>query len=228
MITTETGLKLKCQVKYLGQQRVTVSTCSTLGNFLQMGFSPNHFTHVLIDEAAQCTEPEVMMAITQVSKKGGQVILTGDPYQLNPIVINKFAGLRGLEMSLLERLLQTAPYQKDNIRFPDTAGFNPRLVTKLIYNYRALPSVLSIYNNLFYDSELRPMVPTDDDSEGANLLQQINSLLPKSERRNKMHATFFNGVRGINKQDGESPSWYNPMEARTVMHKLFLMLLTSA
>uniref|UniRef100_A0A1A9UZW7 phosphoglycerate kinase n=1 Tax=Glossina austeni TaxID=7395 RepID=A0A1A9UZW7_GLOAU len=59
MIMTESELKLKRQMKYLGRHRVWY--LRSLGNFLQMGFPPNHFAHVLIDDASQCTETEWIM-----------------------------------------------------------------------------------------------------------------------------------------------------------------------
>uniref|UniRef100_A0A1A9UDG5 Uncharacterized protein n=1 Tax=Glossina austeni TaxID=7395 RepID=A0A1A9UDG5_GLOAU len=53
---TEPELKLKRQMKCLGRHRDWY--LRSLGSFLQMGFPPNHFTHVLIDDASQCTETE--------------------------------------------------------------------------------------------------------------------------------------------------------------------------
>ncbi|XP_061389186.1 probable RNA helicase armi [Musca vetustissima] len=219
MIVTESGLKLKCQMKYLGRHRVTIGTCSTLGNFLQMDFPPGHFTHVLIDESGQCTESEVMVAITQVSKTRGQVILAGDPHQLQAIVINRYAGERGFATSFLERILTRSPYLRDIIRYPDSCGFDPRLVTKLLYNYRALPSILNVYNELFYDSELMPMIK--DDSREAQMIQNISDLLPDSQTRPPTHGAFFYGMLSENMQEKDSPSWYNPHEAKNV----FLMTL---
>ncbi|KAM7355345.1 putative RNA helicase armitage [Cochliomyia hominivorax] len=220
MIVTESGLKLKCQMKFLGQHRVTISTCSTLGNFLQMDFPRGHFTHVLIDESGQCSEPEVMVAITQVSKYRGQVILAGDPNQLQAIATNRYAGEKGLAISFLERILSRSPYLKDLMRYPKTSGFDPRLVTKLLYNYRSLPSILHIYNKLFYNSELKPMV-NENESREAKMIQQIYDLLPESEKRSKTHGIFFYGMLSENMQEKDSPSWYNPCEARNV----FLMTL---
>ncbi|XP_011181734.2 probable RNA helicase armi isoform X1 [Zeugodacus cucurbitae] len=220
MIVTESGMKLRCQMKYLGRHRVTISTCTTLGNFLQMGFPPGHFTHVLIDESGQCTEPEVMVPMCLVSQKRGQVILAGDPHQLQAIVINRFASERGLSVSLLERILGRTPYLRDVMRFPDTSGFDPRLVTKLLYNYRSLPSILNVYSELFYDSELRAMV-NEKNSREADMLKKLDVLLPVSEKRPKTHGIFFYGTRSENKQESDSPSWFNPLEARNV----FLMTI---
>ncbi|XP_067646024.1 probable RNA helicase armi [Eurosta solidaginis] len=220
MIVTESGMKLRCQMKYLGRHRITISTCTTLGNFLQMGFPPNHFTHILIDESGQCTEPEVMVPICLVSQKRGQIILAGDPHQLQAIVINRFASESGLSISLLERILLRTPYLRDTIRFPETSGFDPRLVTKLLYNYRSLPSILNVYSELFYDSELRPMV-SEKDSREVEMLLKLDALLPPSDKRPKTHGIFFYGTRSENKQESDSPSWFNPLEARNV----FLMTI---
>lgn len=218
MITTESGLKLKCQMKFLGRHRVTISTCSTLGTFLQMDFPKDHFTHVLIDESGQCTEPEIMVAITQVSKVRGQIILAGDPQQLQAIVTNRYAGDKGLSISFLERILARSPYIKDVFRYPDSSGYDPRLVTKLLYSYRALPSILSIYNDLFYDSELVAMVG-EKNSRESDMIAKLQDLLPESEKRSKAHGVYFYGMLSENMQEKDSPSWYNPHEAKNVCKK---------
>uniref|UniRef100_A0A1A9VX33 Uncharacterized protein n=1 Tax=Glossina austeni TaxID=7395 RepID=A0A1A9VX33_GLOAU len=53
---TEFELQLKRQMKCLGRHRDWYLRSPS--SFLQMGFPPNHFTHVLIDDASQCTETE--------------------------------------------------------------------------------------------------------------------------------------------------------------------------
>lgn len=47
----------------LGRHRVTIGTCSTLGVLYNIGFPQGHFTHVLVDEAGQATEPEIMVPL---------------------------------------------------------------------------------------------------------------------------------------------------------------------
>ncbi|XP_055846551.1 probable RNA helicase armi [Episyrphus balteatus] len=219
MTVTESGLKLRCQMKYLGRHKITISTCATLSNFIQMDFPKNHFTHLLIDESGQCTEPEIVTTMCLLTQNSGQIILAGDPLQLGPIVVNNFAGDRGLRLSFLERLTSRFPYRKDKLRFPNT-GYDPRLVTKLVYNYRALPSILESYSSLFYDSELLPQLAEQGNKE-FDILETVRDLLPPSEIRSKTHAAFFHGIRGINKQDADSPSWYNPVEAKHI----FLMTI---
>uniref|UniRef100_T1GEA3 Uncharacterized protein n=1 Tax=Megaselia scalaris TaxID=36166 RepID=T1GEA3_MEGSC len=97
MFVTNTGMKLHCQIQHLKPFKIIISTCSTLGNFHQLNFDAGHFTHVLIDEAGQCTEPECLIPISMVNKDIGQIILVGDPMQLGPNVHCKIAMSRGLE-----------------------------------------------------------------------------------------------------------------------------------
>lgn len=216
MIVTESGLKMRCQMKFIGRHRVTISTNTTLGNFLQMGFPPGHFTHVLIDEAGQCTEPETMVPISLLVKDKSQVILAGDPRQLQAIVINRFSIHKEFARSFLERLLDRPPYKKDMHRFPNSCGYNPMCLTKLLNNYRALPTIMCTYSRLFYDNELIPMV-SEEDSREIRLLERAKVVFePITKEIPKKQAAFFFGVDGKNMQDNDSPSWYNPMEAKDV------------
>lgn len=221
MTVTKSGLKLRCKVKHLGHHRITIGTCVTLGTLFQMRFPKGHFTHALIDEAGQCSEPETMIPITQIDQFNGQVILVGDPMQLGPIILNSNAAEKGLKLSFLSRILTHSPYKKDQERFPN-CGYNPRLITKLIYNYRSLPSILKTYNDLFYDSELRPMID-EESSDEYKMLDRIREVLPKTEGVHPTQAVFFVGIRGENRQDSDSPSWYNAAEAKSIF--LFIIKL---
>ena len=114
MITTESGLKLSCNAAFLGRHRITIATCTMLGTLIQMKFPTDHFTHVVIDEVGQCTEPEVLIPITLLSKQqNAQIIFAGDPMQLGPVVMSNYANERGLGGSLLKRLLERFIYQRD-------------------------------------------------------------------------------------------------------------------
>ncbi|KAH8349998.1 hypothetical protein KR084_011019 [Drosophila pseudotakahashii] len=220
MMVTESGLKLRCQAKFMGTHRITISTCTTLGNFLQMGFPPGHFTHVLFDEAGQTTEPETIVPIVMLTKKRSQVVLAGDSRQLQAVVVNRFAANRGFSMSFLERLLERSPYRKDLQRYPDSSGYNPGVLTKLLYNYRALPSIVSTYSKLFYDDELIPVV-SDKDSRELRLLSKLRCVFEPEKDMPQAHGTFFYGIMGENRQENDSPSWYNPQEVKEV----FLMTI---
>ncbi|EDW72323.2 uncharacterized protein Dwil_GK20777 [Drosophila willistoni] len=215
MLTTASGLKMRCQMNFLGNHRVTIGTCTTLGNFLQVGFKPGHFTHILIDEAGQCTESETIVPIVLLTKQPSQVILAGDPNQLQSIITNPLAKELGFDVSLLERVVQHNPYCKDLVRFPSSSGYNPCLLTKLLYNYRALPSIMNVYSRLFYDNELIPMI-SDKDSPQAKLLTKLQPIFSNNMEMPPAHGVIFYGIIGENVQERDSPSWFNPSEAQEI------------
>lgn len=86
------------------------------------------------------------------------MILSGDTEQLGPVIVSELANNLGLGESLLARLFTYFPYVRDEERHPETNGFDPRLVTKLVCNYRSLPEILQLYSGLFYESTLESMV----------------------------------------------------------------------
>ncbi|XP_055378791.1 probable RNA helicase armi [Condylostylus longicornis] len=219
MYVTSAGVQTKCRAKYLGRHRIIIGTCVTLGSLLYLGYPKTQFTHVIVDEAGQCIEPEIMTTIKQVDGKSGQIILAGDPLQLGPTVLQKYALEKGLDESFLVRLLHTQPYSKDKVRYEHT-GYNPVLITKLIYNYRSVPSILQSYNDLFYDGELLSSIKANDSRE-FTLLKSLKILSKTFDKKPVEHGLIFYGIRGQNRQDLDSPSWYNGEEAS----QLFLFSL---
>ncbi|XP_070160870.1 probable RNA helicase armi isoform X1 [Polyergus mexicanus] len=216
----EDGPKLYCTMSVLGRHRITVGTCSTLGILYNMGFPRGHFSHVLVDEAGQATEPEIMIPLNFIHSEQGQVILAGDPMQLGPVVQSKLAAYFGFGESFLSRLLQQFPYQRDPEGFEEFC-YDPRLVTKLVMNYRSLPEILDLPNTLFYESELQSQISSENSKE-AELLKMLRPELP--ERDGSLPpAIVFHGVNGENYRDTESPSWYNLEEATQVY--LYLLKL---
>lgn len=73
----ENGLILGSTSSAIGRHRITVSTCFSLGQLYTMGFSKNHFTHFIIDEAGQATEPEIMVPLSLMDRDLGQIVLAG-------------------------------------------------------------------------------------------------------------------------------------------------------
>lgn len=88
-------------------------------------------------------------------------------------------------------------------------------MTKLIYNYRAIPSILQLYSDLYYGGDLKPTINETNSSE-IKLLNSLSDILPNINERTPNHGIFFIGVKGINRQSVDSPSWFNSDEARTV------------
>jgi helicase MOV-10 len=85
--------------------RVVLSTCSTAGMLQLWNVPVRHFSHIVIDEAAQAEEPLAMIPIMIFSNPDTNVILAGDPNQLSPVVKSRTAAKAGLEKSYLERLM---------------------------------------------------------------------------------------------------------------------------
>ncbi|XP_014478416.1 PREDICTED: probable RNA helicase armi [Dinoponera quadriceps] len=212
------GPRLNCTMSVLGRHRITIGTCSTLGLLYNMGFPRGHFSHILVDEAGQATEPEIMIPLNFIHSDEGQVVLVGDPMQLGPVVQSKLAMRFGLGESFLSRVLHQFPYQRDDEGFENY--YDPRLVTQLLINYRSLPEILELSNSLFYHSELLPQISSKKSQE-AKLLETLRAELP--ERNGSPPAIVFHGVDGENLRDSESPSWYNPQEATQVY--LYLLKL---
>ena len=46
--------------KAIGRHRITLATCVTAGSLFYHNLPADHFSHIVIDEAGQATEPEAM------------------------------------------------------------------------------------------------------------------------------------------------------------------------
>ena len=85
--------------------RVVLSTCASAGLLQTWNVRVGHFSHIVIDEAAQADEPLVMIPIMTFSNAYTNVILAGDPNQLSPVIKSPTAAKAGLEKSYLRRLM---------------------------------------------------------------------------------------------------------------------------
>ncbi|CAB3362989.1 Hypothetical predicted protein [Cloeon dipterum] len=195
----------------MDRNKITVGTCASIGRLCLYPKMP-FYTHVFIDEAGQASEPETMCAIALMGKPR-QIVLAGDPKQLGPVITGKIAVQGGLDTSWLSRILNSSLYKRDEGNFPLTQGYNPYLVTMLTKNYRTVPEILSLPSKLFYNDLLEPMVSSVD-GPYVNLMHNLACELP--QRCNGPPAFVFHGVRGCCCRDVDSPSWYNPVEARLV------------
>lgn len=142
------GVLQNCTKSTILKYKIIVGTLSIFSCFMQMSID-TYFSHVIIDEAGQSMEPESLIALTAMRKKT-QCILSGDPQQLGPIVLSRFGKLNNFDISLMERLLVTHPFYARN-HGPKQDQYDPKFVSKLKINYRSHPSVLKIYNDLFYN-----------------------------------------------------------------------------
>ncbi|ODM95453.1 putative helicase Mov10l1 [Orchesella cincta] len=202
----------------VAMHRLIISTCITAGQFFSLDLSIGHFTHVFIDEAGYCTEPEAMIpSVLLALTKGGQLILAGDPNQLGPVLMSDVAQNCGLNKSFLERLMTRKLYQRDVGRFLKEKH-NPLVVTKLIKNYRAHPTLLKLPSRLFYDDDLLPQATFD---EALSLCQDPNL---KDVLVTQGVPLIFHGVQGKCTRERDSPSWCNMAEAVQIVHYVFKLV----
>ncbi|XP_068460110.1 RNA helicase Mov10l1 [Clinocottus analis] len=188
-------------IRHASFHRIVVSTCSSAGMFHNIGLQVGHFTHMFLDEAGQATEPESLIPMSYMSESDGQIVLAGDPCQLGPLVKSKLAAAFGLGVSMLERLMSNSLYSRHDW------GYNPKLVTKLIYNYRSHEALLTLPSKLFYKGELCVKAPR----------AIVETLCKWKTLPKKDFPLLFHGVRGTEMREGNNPSWFNPVEAVQVM-----------
>lgn len=92
--------------------RVVITTCLSGCVPPGIGLPRGHFTHIFVDEAGQASEPECLVPITNILGDATNVILSGDPCQLGPIIQSPIAVEYGLGISFLERLMQDQMYDE--------------------------------------------------------------------------------------------------------------------
>ncbi|XP_017673744.1 PREDICTED: RNA helicase Mov10l1 isoform X1 [Lepidothrix coronata] len=187
--------------------RIVITTCSSAGLFYQTDTRLGHFTHVIVDEAGQASEPESLIPIGLISEAHGQIVLVGDPKQLGPVIKSKLALTFGLSMSLLERLTTRELYLRDEDAFGACGAYNPLLITKLTKNYRSHSALLALPSKLFYHKELEVCADAS----------VVTSLLNWGKLPRKGFPLIFHGIKGTETREGHSPSWFNPAEAVQVM-----------
>lgn len=119
---------------------IVVATLSTSRSLNGIGLKPGHFTHILIDEAAQAMECEALMPLT-LAAPDTRIVLAGDHMQLSPEVFSQFAKSKNFNMSLLERLYDLYP-----------TNYPYKIL--LCENYRSHEAIINYTSGLFYGQKL--------------------------------------------------------------------------
>ncbi|XP_015917571.2 RNA helicase Mov10l1-like [Parasteatoda tepidariorum] len=209
-------IKPFCQDKdsldHLTQYRIIISTCSTAGALYTIGLCNDFFTHVFIDEAGQLMEPESDIALGFIDlQTEGQVIMAGDPQQLGPVLRSSHSQSCGLQVSFLERLMNTPLYSRNEKEYKQHGGYNPLLITMLEESYRSHPHIIRFPSDMFYFSQIVCRFPMDKNYE---LLTHWGALPAKG------FPVIFHGVKGEEHREENSPSWFNPTEVVQVTQYL--------
>ena len=132
-----------------------------------------HWSALLLDEAAQATEAEVLIPLTVVQPGTQayagfhslpQFIMAGDEHQLGPRLSSRVQ--HGLECTLFQRLFErnmyaNHPLSRQKGSKPLTASMLPLIrppFVNLVRNYRSVPAILTVPSKLFYHDTLIPEV----------------------------------------------------------------------
>jgi len=142
-----------------------------------------------------------------------RIAMAADPKQLGPSVRSPHGLEYRLNLSMFERLCDLPLYSRHEEKkgssskttlYPEFGYYNPQFITKLVHNYRSHPAILYLPSQLFYDNEL---IASADETMRSSFCKWDE--LPN---RNEF-PIIFHGVLGIDIQEGNSPSWFNPTEA---------------
>lgn len=115
-----------------------------------------HWTHLLVDEAGQASEPETFIPMSvimpNVDAPAGvplpKFVLCGDINQLPAIISSARARQAGLDDSMMDRLSRLDLYDHRRKSTPAFVG--------LIRNYRSHPGILLASSTMFYGDRLEP------------------------------------------------------------------------
>lgn len=201
----------------LMRYKVIVATSACAGRLVTADFALNHFTHIFVDEAGQSLEPECLIPVMGLMspwnpKKfgpGGHFILAGDPQQLGPVIRSRLAKQFNLDVSLLERLMDTGPYQR-----MQNGYYNPQMLTKLLKNFRSHGDIIQVPNKLFYEGELQVC--------GDELITHSMDNWQKLPRRGC--PLIFHSVLGRDLRESTCPSYFNPEEIKVVVDYVVSLL----
>ncbi|KAG8779439.1 hypothetical protein FRC12_024270 [Ceratobasidium sp. 428] len=185
-------------IKPLKDYRIVVATCVSSSVPYQLGIPRGHFNWIFVDEAGQACEPEVMIAVKTLAGPDTNIVLSGDPRQLGPIIRSPIALQMGLGLSYLERLMNLPMY--------NPATMKGRTVVKLTKNWRNHNAILRYPNERFYTNELEACAPPST----------TDSLLSWSELGRAGFPIIFENIAGQDQQEKSSPSWFNTMEVSRV------------
>eukprot|EP00438_Fugacium_kawagutii_P013618 Skav205615 [mRNA] locus=scaffold1292:125854:126636:+ [translate_table: standard] len=130
--------------------------------------------------------------------------LAGDFKQLGPVIRSPVAIEYGLQMSLMERVVQKI-------------SVNHSRVFNLLSTYRSHPSILKLYNKLIYGGVLKCCCP--DSSKDMEKWPEI----PLDDEGVK-HPVIFHHCHGEESRQKDSPSWQNLQEGEVVKDYLKKLL----
>lgn len=176
--------------------RVIVATTRNASALASAGVPRGHFTHIVVDEAAQLMEAEALLPLS-LAGPHTQVIMAGDPQQLGPNTFSKVESVHGLHCSIMERMSALPLYISSKF-----------LSSRLTNNYRSHPALVRLLSRISYGGQLQPMAKQE----------RVEALAGWAKRgtRRDFPMLFCNVEGSVEAQDDDAPSFYNTAEAELV------------
>ncbi|MBA3680817.1 MAG: AAA family ATPase [Bacteroidetes bacterium] len=178
--------------------KTTQVICCTPVTSTHRGLAKKRFDTLFFDEASQALEPMVWIPLLKCKR----LILSGDHFQLPPVVKSLEAKKGGLDETLLDRCIK---YKE--------------AVSLLTRQYRMNSAIMGFSNNYFYGNELI----ADESVSAQVLLNDENSMLSKSIEFIDTAGCGFDEI-----QNPETLSHFNPKEGDILFKHLQQLLIEYA
>lgn len=179
--------------------KIIVTTTFTCPYLIRMGLPKHFFTHILIDEAAHITEPEIAISLS-LAGPDTKIVLSGDRNQIKLNLSSSIARQYELSKTLLQRFLDLPEYS--------TVSSNQdknKCIIHLNENFRSAPDIVKFLSDLYYNGTVTPM----------------RGELPLSA--DSLKVLSFYGLQSQEKRLLDSPDFSNDFEAKevqTIVEKL--------
>ncbi|TKA77989.1 hypothetical protein B0A49_02517 [Cryomyces minteri] len=229
IVTTcrDAGILLWAKVTNRDLSICETAACSLLSALHQQPYPPTrrlHWGALLMDEAAQSTEPESLIPLAVVmppdearpsvngkKQRGPLFIMAGDQKQLGPRTASR---VNAVKTSLFERLFERPLYRDHPLSRKRVNASAPYFVltqgmlpinrppfSNLVRNYRSHPSILAVPSALFYNDTLIPEATGTD------------SLKTWTGWKGRRWPVLFACHDGPDEIECHGGGWYNHQEA---------------
>lgn len=184
----------RISIRILKSSNVVIGTCISCGKEILQSLS---FPVVVVDEATQATETDVLIPLVSTLRMPEQMVLVGDHHQLPPTVLQQGSAL---SVSLFTRLCKI--------------GVETHL---LDMQYRMHPSISEFPARYFYFGKLKDAASVQETRLSSVLVKRLK--LPSDSVRS-MFCDVNDGIEEKNKSAGDrdqnGTSILNQQEAETV------------
>ncbi|KAK4841496.1 hypothetical protein QYF36_005446 [Acer negundo] len=119
--------------------RVILSTFVSSFRLCNEGITDGHFSHIFLVDASSATEPETMIALSNLANEKTAVIVTGSPNNYSGWVRSDIARKKGLRVSYFGRLRESKRY----------SSLDPAFITQL--KALVLPAIRALELEKFID-----------------------------------------------------------------------------